>query len=110
MLEQNRNQMFARKGRGEQLATKEKMDDWIKEEMMIMDGGAVGVKQIQMLELSKVLKTCQDLVVELVTDTEEKEGRGNVAGEANWEEGAHGEEEEPGLQVEDHPRTDAGVG
>ena len=36
--------MFARKGRGEQLANKEKMDDWIKEEMMIMDGGAVGVK------------------------------------------------------------------
>ena len=68
----------------------------------------LGSKQIQVLELSKVLKTCQDLVVELVTDTEEKEGRENVTGEANWEEGAHGEGEEPGLHVEDYPRTGVG--
>ena len=50
LLEQDRNQMFARKGRGEQCATKEERDDWIREETKIVDE-QLESKQTQVLEL-----------------------------------------------------------
>ena len=72
LLEQERNQLFARKGRGEQCATKEERDDWIREETKIVDE-QLESKQIQVLELSKELKACQENFVGMEATLETRE-------------------------------------
>merc|ERR1719233_2513325 len=79
LLEQERNQIFARKGRREQFNTKKERDAWITREMESIEE-KLEAKRIQVLEMVRELKGAQERLEEdEVTKERRKEERDQIS-------------------------------